>query len=788
MAIEISDDLEGRESPNSTYSGLQSSYVEWTRPKLDVHIIQSKLNTHEHFEVKSGYSMSGLPKFGDLTTYNTTEGEEIDLWNKEVARLVKIANSPKPIRLHGERDWFGEADRDGYIRLHKIAIQMQDALDVCIHDDELLLFEHMPSQNDEEYFHSVRERLLRGYEPYEGKERYQRHLSLQSYNDRYYHTLVNYITGTMLRVLLRTMRGTLWDEQCVVTLAKFAAKLKVLLGNLPKFVSLCLAKTEAAHFRKSQQYEQEYQSSSDLDMSDYEHEIGINSKKERKFRVPSRRIDAEMRYFIVMKTFHLGISRLLESALENLSSNEDTEMSADVFDTTALMYEDYITNRPLYICSQRDGTIGAAANPRVIESTGATFQVCFDIWESLEHETTPLNQMPAHWTQVSWKWTKIDPMALRPSANPVASTLNLSTMKSVIAALVPHSMACGSFPGLLQDMSNKASLISDPIAPLKLVKQDTFLALFNICTSGYMSNRHGLLDSDACRVLDSALAHGKDLSFPAPTSKPMFADSSRGVDDKALHLHREIKKRKMVEATKMFQRWVVDETSITIPNKLYAWGFLGACATLVLGGLAIGLSVGSRIPGVDPLGFASFCWVFAGFLLVVAKSLRVENWPWSQFFRGRVVCRSVSEVHSVTGLDSQVILAILLKLEPRMILMKKGPFNAVFSKRSKEGSSGFAIDIPSHITTLMEGGMTLVKVQSVVGDALVGIRSDLWTIYTSVSPKGGTFNNEMVVCRDFSDPAKWLVGATEYPLYTLTRDDLQWFRVVGLFENGAYFN
>jgi hypothetical protein len=88
----------------------------------------------------------------------------------------------------------------------------------------------------------------------------------------------------------------------------------------------------------------------------------------------------------------------------------------------------------------------------------------------------------------------------------------------------------------------------------------------------------------------------------------------------------------------------------------------------------------------------------------------------------------------------------------------------------------------------MNGGMILVKVQSVIGDALVGIRSDLWTRYNSISPKGGTYGDEKVICRDFSDLGRWEVRATEFPLYTLTRDTLEWFRVIDLFENEAYFN
>jgi hypothetical protein len=264
----------------------------------------------------------------------------------------------------------------------------------------------MPSQADEEYFSSARSRLLRDHDPSEGKERFQRHLRLQSHNDRYHHMLVNYLTGMMLRVRLQTMRRKLWDEHCVITLAKFAAKLKVLVNDLPKYVSFCLAKTEAARFRKSQKYGQTRRGPDRYYSSDDEH-ASKNEFRLRRRKKPSdpisSRIGAEMRYFIVMKTFHLGISRLLESSLENLSSNKDTEMSANVFDTTALMYEDYITTRHQYLCSQRDGTIRAATDRRVIASTGAAFQVYLDAWSSLNDETAATTPMPDHWTRLCWK-------------------------------------------------------------------------------------------------------------------------------------------------------------------------------------------------------------------------------------------------------------------------------------------------------------------------------------------------------------------------------------------------
>jgi hypothetical protein len=101
---------------------------------------------------------------------------------------------------------------------------------------------------------------------------------------------------------------------------------------------------------------------------------------------------------------------------------------------------------------------------------------------------------------------------------------------------------------------------------------------------------------------------------------------------------------------------------------------------------------------------------------------------------------------------------------------------------SKRGAQGFTIDVPLYTLTLIEGGLILVKVQSVVGDSLIGIHSDLWTRYDSVSPKGDNAMENRVVSKDFLDPGTWRSKTEKVPLYTLSRDNIQWFRVVELFE------
>jgi hypothetical protein len=77
-------------------------------------------------------------------------------------------------------------------------------------------------------------------------------------------------------------------------------------------------------------------------------------------------------------------------------------------------------------------------------------------------------------------------------------------------------------------------------------------------------------------------------------------------------------------------------------------------------------------------------------VILVAKSIRVNDWPWRDFLSGEVPCRSVSELHSVTGTKEQDILGYLLSRESSNILITQGPYNKAFVRR---GINGFGIDV-----------------------------------------------------------------------------------------------
>ncbi len=122
--------------------------------------------------------MSGLPKFDDITAYGTPESEETRLWEKEVARLVQIANSPEAISFTELRTGSVRptgTDTPSSTRLPSSSrmrlIYASTTMSCCSWS---ICRSRQIGSNDS----SAKQRLLRDYDPDTAKEKFQRHLRL----------------------------------------------------------------------------------------------------------------------------------------------------------------------------------------------------------------------------------------------------------------------------------------------------------------------------------------------------------------------------------------------------------------------------------------------------------------------------------------------------------------------------------------------------------------------------------------------------------------------------------
>ncbi|KAH8807105.1 hypothetical protein F5884DRAFT_788548 [Xylogone sp. PMI_703] len=201
------------------------------------------------------------------------------------------------------------------------------------------------------------------------------------------------------------------------------------------------------------------------------------------------------------------------------------------------------------------------------------------------------------------------------------------------------------------------------------------------------------------------------------------------------------------QANQIMNTWIYDEKAVIVKCTLYVWTIITIASILAFGGIAIGFTVQDHIAGVDPFGITTYCWVLAGFIVLISKSVRVDTWSWRDFLRARVQCRSVSELHAVTGIPEPLILAKLLNDEETSILNTRGPFNAAFRRKV---DNGFSIDRPITMWTMLLSGLIMVKVSTARGFALICLDVRRGTRFSSVGHSNGLTINpkEHLVCTD----------------------------------------
>lgn len=176
-------------------------------------------------------------------------------------------------------------------------------------------------------------------------------------------------------------------------------------------------------------------------------------------------------------------------------------------------------------------------------------------------------------------------------------------------------------------------------------------------------------------------------------------------------------RRRQERLSKESSEWVVEERTVRVRCTTYVYSVLAICAVLVVGGLMLGVFLGRAeensiaLQNVDPFGITTYAWVVAGFIMLVAKSVRVNEWPWRDFLLQRVTCHSLSELQAVTGIDAQALLVHLLTTESENVMVAAGPYNKVFARRGAAGD-GFKVDIKPEIRTLLAAGLVFVKVST----------------------------------------------------------------------------
>ena len=291
------------------------------------------------------------------------------------------------------------------------------------------------------------------------------------------------------------------------------------------------------------------------------------------------------------------------------------------------------------------------------------------------------------------------------------------------------------------------------------------------------------LDKDTCRVWETRLAQQRGLAPRKGAVPKLIRD---GDELHQIEEEWEAKINQVKDDHSMFNGWTIGSKSLVIPYKVYAWGTLTVSAVLVTGGVLFGFLIGKRIEPVDPFNVTIFFWGFAAFFIIICKSYKVKQWDWRDFLLGNIVCRSASEIVGFSGIKDQSLLALLLRVAGATSLEMTGPFDTIFPRKAEAGD-GFVIDLALDTQSIANGGIIFIKVDSLLGPALVSLRLGKWGTYHCVYAKGSKENEGDVICRDFDDGWKLEQNGSSLGLRVLCSNALIWHRVIGVYDQDCWF-
>ncbi|KAM0545762.1 hypothetical protein ACHAPJ_011186 [Fusarium lateritium] len=656
----------------------------------------------ETSDAHDGHS-NKLPRFGDLLQYNVIDKDESFLWEIEVTRLINSLDKPqKPLNPTSSHELPSIINNLGFAWLETLSDQLLCALSICGLDDNLMF--RPESQMGISPNGSIIGRSFDRLETRLGDapdilrkggrgdrttsrrsgdedESYEPRAGVEAVNETeapIYYLLVDYVTETLTRLLCHGFDSDDidWLGLIVTVLAKFSTKLKVLSNGLPEFGLEAVNRYAAV-----QEDLEEYPFTGAENASDLALDLTIKTRdyqgpKPDLTPAPGDRYVAT--YASDMTVVSNWLFRIMWHIFKDLNTRNTRGRETDEFEISAAIFATGSESLPTIAYQNRLGHISGS-------SSGVAVGMAHRVIDLLVNTATAMEISPRQELQIK---TGRSTLSIRRGKAGPEQPYELKSMADIISVMIISS--CMD-PCITEDMVKLCNSIRVTHVLSKVYGAAQGYAAF---TS--LHNTFAQIDPrplQRSRPLSDYLElNGRSRASPELRESENTPWQCNFDAIKELDLRTSESIRRRVSAS--VRRWAVEEHAISVSCLPYTVSIMSGCTVLVLGGLLAGFLVGSRIDGVDPFNLTMFAWIIAGFIILVSKSVRVAEWTWRDFLKGRVTCRTVRELASVTNLDEQDIIMHLLASEKQIPLVLRGPYNNVFSNT---GADGFSVDVKPNI-------------------------------------------------------------------------------------------
>ncbi|TPX12725.1 uncharacterized protein E0L32_000902 [Thyridium curvatum] len=666
--------------------------------------------------------LKDLRKFDDCEPYGLADEAHESLLKKEIHKLCLVAASQEPY-LFSSGGHFKGVGAEDYQDVANVLDQVYSNNAILRHDTEQIALEKTAGMSMSvaiEDFKQTRTLLLSRYDVDEDFIEGSQPVLLEppSRNKEAYHTMVDYLLGSIARVWVRSASGSYWDNHMLAVLAAWAVKLKVIAYDPHRAAVTSLANGE--------------------DILDQVVEGGATKKPmlikvrigegrdahEKEYSALNERDDIVSRYYREKILIRRSLEPLLQFVINAMFDRYKFRASGPIesFEMCALVYKTGLDGVTTTINHDRYGDIHTSCEPAHINNMYSAMVLLMQNLEAIRQmqstETRVVDtntEPPAVGATLNWNWR--DKSGSTKTSEGRFQFHRIDDIITIAIAVCMSTVYMADSIGRAVPVLGSGTTEEAPIMQFTPPPR-AFQAVFHLSTEEYLRRQRTLSQTltqnpEVRSLASSPLRHG----IRAGTNLMLHRNSDLSADTRARtrDILDDYAKQKMKMDT-----WIIDETSISIKCRAYVLSVIIGAATLVCGAMAIPFTVGEEIRGVDPFQITSFSWILAGFLVILAKSRYVSEWPWHDFLRGQIVCTSIQDVQDVSGVDPQIILMYLLHGERQHILKTRGPFNGMFFNRESQGLP-FSIDVPVQLSTMLASGFLILKVINEEGEHLISV-------------------------------------------------------------------
>lgn len=729
-----------------------------------------------------GVEVTDLPNFDDVTPYGATDEVQQQLWELETKRLVKAVTEREPLRFRGSMDLAIDSKEAYAILASLADRVMQALTIISHDGESMLAEHHRSLFSKTKWRDSQISLgyMCDKEDDRDAGERRPEEAAKGNTED--FFRFVDYCTAITARFLCSATEGTSVHVNILAHMAKITTKIKVVAADFKRHAQVSLdngvserqiaipdehgvrglnkavnlpTMSMAAGKAPGQKPTRETADSPEEFADAYMDRL-IESLESRTLdrmaplETATKKKALRIIYYQRCDSYRCGLVGMLEGFLVHLrGTSKLTQTFSTSYEISGMVYETGFERFRTLVFQDEEHNFNGTSDALIVNYARNGFHLLNQTLEKMQAEMMPeINTPDEHdavsiGTAISWNYTPDSPNTGPKSPSTQARHIvKRRSMSDTITVLVPLLLANPSRACSVSNFFNRITFVQhlrlhsqlteeDRNVPFKPYTYPDYTAYFSLSTEEYRVEQCSR-PLDGPKSLSNALMRRNNLhrgdgitalprvssnACSTPDLRNTGSLTSRMADQSALE-RIESRRQELDRVGNMMKSWVFEENGVMVTCKAYVALTMLFCAVLVGGGIAVGATVGTRITAVDPFNVTMYCWVLAAFVLLVAKSVRVHDWPWNDFLHWRVLCRSVSELSSVTGIDDQLILAKLLQDEAVSCLDTRGPFNTVFCRRSG-GGDGFSIDRPIGMWAMLVSGLIMIEVESMNGRGLV---------------------------------------------------------------------